>query len=217
MIVKGYLFMGRPRIDLTGQRFGKLLVIGEKGRINEQVAWECQCDCGNTTVVRSSDLRSGDTKSCGCLRKELHTKHGQNTRKRGETLTYQCWKAMIGRCYRPNNTSFPYYGGRGIKVCKSWWKFRNFYRDMGDKPKGLTLERINGDGDYEPSNCKWASYQEQNQNKRNVKGYSWNKENQKWVAHIQINNNQIYLGSFNKENNAKRAYLKAKKKYHNMI
>ena len=217
MIVKGYLFMGRPRIDLTGQRFGKLLVIGEKGRINEQVAWECQCDCGNTTVVRSSDLRSGDTKSCGCLRKELHTKHGQNTRKRGETLTYQCWKAMIGRCYRPNNTSFPYYGGRGIKVCKSWWKFRNFYRDMGDKPKGLTLERINGDGDYEPSNCKWASYQEQNQNKRNVKGYSWNKENQKWVAHIQINNNQIYLGSFNKENNAKRAYLKAKKKYHNMV
>ena len=206
--------MGRPKKNLTGQRFGYLTVLEEAEKDNtEQLQWHCQCDCGKQVIVRGSDLRSKSTTSCGCYRKRKLTKHGQSTRTRGETSTYQCWKTMLARCYNPNNISYKNYGGRGIRVYRKWWKFKNFYKDMGDKPKGLTLERINNDGDYRPSNCKWATQQEQNRNIR-CKGYSWNKNRQKWHAYIAVNRKMIYLGLHENEKDAQQAYLEAKKIHH---
>ena len=200
------------KIDLTGQRFGRLVVMNEAGKRNNFVAWKCRCDCGNEKVITGSSLRNGSTKSCGCLNKEKtkekHTKHGKC-----DTKVYQIWASMLARCYNPNSSDYKNYGGRGIKVYRPWWKFKNFYRDMGDKPEGMALERINNDKGYHPNNCKWASYKEQVENTR-AKGFHWDKERQKWKAQIMTNHQTIHLGLFNKEKNAKRAYLRAKKKYH---
>mgnify|MGYP003870253599 FL=1 len=176
------------------------------------MARRCKCDCGNEVIVRSDCLKSGNTKSCGCYDKErikeTHTKHGKT-----DTAAYRVWAGMIDRCYNPNNQAYNYYGGRGIKVYRPWWKFSKFYRDMGDKPKEMTLERVNNNKGYYPNNCKWATRQEQMQNIR-AKGYFWDKRRKKWLAQITVNYQNIFLGYFHKEKNAKRAYLVAKKKYH---
>ena len=201
------------KLDLTGQRFGRLVVLEEAPKKNNKIVWYCKCNCGNEKIISSNNLRSGTTKSCGCLNiekaKERQTKHGKRN-----TLTYKIWDGMIQRCYNKNNTEYFRYGGRGIKVCERWWDFENFYEDM-DKhwQKGLTLERIDNDDDYKPSNCKWASRQEQAYNTR-AKGYSKDKKNNKWVSCITVNYKQIHLGSFDTPEEARQAYVEAKKKYH---
>lgn len=158
--------MGK-RIDLTGKQFGRLtaLSVSGKDKVNHTV-WLCKCSCGAETNVQSSHLITNHTRSCGCLLQETRAKHGLC----GESgnKPYSAWHSMVARCYNPKAKNFPNYGGRGITVCERWrYDPSNFFNDMGypDDEK-LTLERIDVNGNYEPTNCKWASMKDQQRNKR---------------------------------------------------
>jgi len=156
--------MSKLRIDLTGQKFCKLTVLkcaGHNKRGNAD--WLCLCDCGQQKIVDGSDLKAGNTKSCGCLR----IKHGHVINNNASQL-YSVWRHMKQRCTNPNNDDYHNYGGRGITVCKRWLKFPNFLEDMGKEWKpGLTLERRNNDKGYSLKNCYWATRKEQARNRRN--------------------------------------------------
>jgi hypothetical protein len=126
----------------------------------------CRCECGTEKRVGVDNLRKGRSRSCGCIRREQvierNTSHGQS-----QTSEYWIWKAMIQRCTNPRDQRWNDYGGRGITVCKRWRdSFEAFYADMGPRPAGLTLERVNNDEGYSPENCKWATYEEQSRNQR---------------------------------------------------
>lgn len=156
-------------IDLTGRKFGRLTVIRRVGkRKGGDIKWACECQCGQNIIVSANHLKDGHTKSCGCLRHEISsirmTKHGMS-----KTLTYRTWASMKSRCQNPNEPRYKDYGGRGISVCDRWLKFENFLEDMGEKPRGLTLDRKNNDRGYCKENCKWSSKQEQARNRRMVK------------------------------------------------
>lgn len=204
------------KIDLTGQRFGRWVVLGEAPKKKGEVRWYCKCDCGNTRDVTSSRLRQGISKSCGCFKsdkiRETHTKHGLY-----KSPVYKIWQNMTTRCYNPNTPYYPYYGGRGIGVCGRWLGengFQNFYEDIGKYwQKGLTLDRKDTNGHYEPSNCRWATDEEQVQNSRGL-GYFWHKGAQKWAAHITVSYQHIHLGLFDTPEEARQAYIEAKWKYH---
>jgi len=131
----------------------------------------CQCSCGNEAVVRLSSLLIGDTNSCGCLGSELSAERNRlrnTTHGMSDTREYTIWASMVDRCTNEKCRSYGDYGGRGIKVCDRWRNsFENFYTDMGDKPTGMSLDRIDNDGDYTPGNCRWATAKEQSRNKRN--------------------------------------------------
>ncbi len=169
--------------DLTGKRFGRWTVIRESGRTQQgKTQWLCQCDCGNQGIVRRSNLMAR-SKSCGCLRRdigaqlskqfpEVNTVHGHARRGRPATPIYKSWVNMRQRCYDVNNHAFKYYGGRGISVCARWQKFENFLADMGPKPEGLTIDRINTEGHYMPSNCRWATRAEQSANRNYNRKYA---------------------------------------------
>ena len=148
-------------INLIGERFGRLVVESQvSGRFSAGSKWYCKCDCGNVTKVFSNNLRRGTTTSCGCFHDEVT---GNINRTHGLTNTpvYQAWNHMNQRCYNPNDSKYYRYGGRGITVCDQWrYSFENFLSDMGHKPIGVktSIDRINNDGNYEPSNCEWATY-----------------------------------------------------------
>lgn len=156
----------RSRIDLTDQQFGAWTVLSYAG-LNEirQSTWLCRCDCGTERIVASQPLRTGKSRSCGCLKSEsiarAHITHG-----RSGSRAYQVWRDMVRRCTDPNAGNWLDYGGRGITICDEWLKFENWNADMGDPPPGMTFERINNDGNYYKANCKWATIAEQNANKR---------------------------------------------------
>jgi len=156
------------RRNIVGEKFGRLVVVrlSRKRGLGNQLYWLCRCNCGVEVYICGNNLKSGKTRSCGCLRVERSRsqrfQHGFS-----ETREYQCWLNMLARCYNVRRDDYQWYGLRGVKVCKRWRNsFEVFYKDMGKCPPGLTLERIDNDGNYEPGNCKWATQAEQNRNKR---------------------------------------------------
>jgi hypothetical protein len=150
--------MGRF-IDITGKRFDRWFVLERAGRRRKR--WLCRCICGAERAVHGSRLRNGTSRSCGCLRRRHG--HSGNGKKRKPSRTYKSWESMHWRC---NDLQNPNYGGRGITVCARWRKFENFLADMGKRPRGKTLDRIDPDGNYEPGNCRWATPTEQYFNRR---------------------------------------------------
>jgi len=156
---------------LEGIKFGKLTVLNRTRGNNGNVAWVCKCDCGNTTIVYTSDLTTGHTKSCGC------SHNGHPTHNMTYTPIYKIWKHMKSRCYNPHNNRYEFYGAKGITVCNKWLHFEGFYEDMGSTySKGLSIDRINVNGNYEPSNCKWSTDLEQANNKTNSIMLTFNNE-----------------------------------------
>lgn len=149
---------------LSGDRYGKLLILSEVKNSKGRRMFKCKCDCGNIRYIMLSHLRNGHTTSCGCNHHRLgNVKHGMYY-----TKEYGSWKSLKSRCFNINDQAYQYYGGRGITVCDRWMNsFENFYKDMGPAPSGEhSIDRIDNDGDYEPNNCRWVTYKEQNRNTR---------------------------------------------------
>lgn len=187
----------------AGSVVGRLTVVSEAGRSkNGSKIWHCRCECGNTKNVISSSLNSGLVQSCGCRYNEIKGKqtitHGMSG-----TPTYTSWLAMRQRCNDPNTDFYECYGGRGIAVCKRWESFEAFHSDMGDRPEGYSIDRIDVNGDYEPGNCKWSSASDQAFNTRRSKanesgktGVYLDSNTGMWVAAITHKRQCHHLGSF---------------------
>jgi len=166
---------GGKLIDLTGRKFGRLSVIGRhpQNAKNKSPMWECVCGCGSETIVSGTHLRGGHTQSCGCKGREALA--GRScTHKMSKSVEHNTWSKIKARCHNPTDKCFRYYGARGISVCDRWrFSFENFFADMGLRPRGTTIDRIDNDGNYEPSNCRWATKTQQARNKRRSLRFEW--------------------------------------------
>lgn len=169
--------------DISGKRFGKLIVIKPTGKKkNNSYLWLCKCDCGKTVIVKSGNLTSGSTQSCGCLRTEKIIKHGGTYER-----LYKVYNSIKGRCYNKKSPHYKNYGGRGIKICKEWlgrnigysnfkkWAINNGYDEFANKGE-CTIDRIDVNGNYEPSNCRWVNQKTQQNNRRNNKKVTYKNE-----------------------------------------
>ena len=184
-------------IDIANSRFGRLVVKSRVFREGSKSAyWLCVCDCGNETEVDGCALRDGSTRSCGCLAKDLLITHGKT-----KSIEYRTWANIKARCYNKNNTCFKNYGGRGIAVCNRWKNsFEKFLSDMGQRPSPEhSIDRIDNDGNYEPSNCRWATRTEQANNCRSNTFYELDGESltlAQWGKKLNINDgtlrNRVY-------------------------
>ena len=159
--------MRKPTIN-KGDKYGMLTAV----KFHHKNKWNCQhwlfkCECGNEKVLNTNNVKNGNTTSCGCVAlRGNNLKHGMN-----KTKTHYCWYGMRSRCFDKNRIDYKYWGGRGITICSRWLGkngFENFLSDMGEKPEGLSLDRIDNDGNYCPENCRYATSKQQNNNKRNV-------------------------------------------------
>lgn len=165
------------RLNLTGQKFGRLTVLHACGfDPRKNSLWRVHCHCGGEVIVKGYRLRFGETRSCGCLQRESARKTGARNTTHGHRIhdvrspTYESWSGMLARCYRMTHKRYADYGGRGIAVCPGWRQsFVKFIRDMGERPSGLTLDRKDNDGNYEPGNCRWATPRQQRHNRRDSK------------------------------------------------
>lgn len=158
----------RRPVDI-GKRVNRLIVLESGITINGKRYYaKTLCDCGNIKFIHEDSIRAGKINSCGCFSKEATRKSNKSKANPNYQIEgASSWKAMMARCYNKNNNQFPNYGARGITVCERWQIIDNFIHDMGARPDGMTLDRINGDGNYEPSNCRWLSQKGQQNNKRN--------------------------------------------------
>lgn len=155
------------KIDLTGQTFGRLFIEKQSKNIGNRISWDCNCICGKKTVVLGCNLVSKHTTSCGCFGKEKLSKirkvHGMH-----DSNEYKIWRGIRNRCFNKNEPAYKNYGGRGITVCERWNSFENFLIDMGRRPNGLSIERVNVNGNYEPGNCCWVTMKAQQANRRDT-------------------------------------------------
>jgi hypothetical protein len=182
-----------PKVDLTDMKFGRLMAIERSATRRRHVSeWVCRCECGKTLNVSTDKLNSGNTKSCGCLQRDK-ARARLRTHGASNTPEYRIWRSMRERCrLRPH----PRYGGRGIDVCDRWFNsFADFIADMGQRPTPKhTLERINGEGHYEPNNCKWATWIQQNNNKTGIRKVTINGEADtiaNWCRRLGINRDTV--------------------------
>lgn len=215
-------------IDLSGHKYGRLFVVDISHKYKRpggyQVTyWNCVCDCGESTTVVGSDLRTGHTTSCGCFHKEMMSDR-QKTHGMAGTRIYTIWKSMKGRCNNQSNC-YENYGGRGIGYCESWETFDNFLLDMGESySDGLELDRIDVDGDYCKDNCRWVdgSLQAYNKRKKSTNtsgrtGVSYHKGSNMWHARISFEKKNIFLGCFSILEDAVKAREEAELKYYGYV
>lgn len=192
------------KLDLAGRRFGRLTAVrplpARTVSGGSAIYWECLCDCGNRTEVITASLTTARTVSCGCARYDMARIRGGANFRHGhrvtETPTYRIWAAMRARVNNPNLSGYANYGGRGIKCIPRWAHFENFLADMGERPAGMTLDRIDPDGDYEPLNCRWADRTVQANNRRTNRRIEFRGESRtirEWEAELGFKNGTLWI------------------------
>lgn len=206
------------KVNLEGQKFGQLLVVESLGSDGKNGWHLCLCSCGNYTKVMTRNIKV--IKSCGCLSQKTRFAKGSNTTHGlSHTDLYKIWSGMIQRTTNPKNSRYSDYGGRGVGVCEKWLKFEGFYEDMGDRPEGMTLDRIDNNLGYSKDNCKWSTLSEQQSNRRPTKGsntrlgVSFCSQTNTWKARISVNKKDIWLGRHEEYEEACRAVELAEVKY----
>lgn len=180
--------------DLTGARYGRLVVMERAGSKNERATWLCRCDCGGEKVVAAQELSKGSTRSCGCLAQEQRKQAAQRQchgfSRANMMSERKTWENMIARCYYPKHRSYWAYGAKGVTVCAQWREsFEQFVRDMGRRPVGCTIDRIDSSGDYTPENCRWATMAMQANNKRSNRLLTHDGQTMtvsQWAQHVGI-------------------------------
>jgi hypothetical protein len=217
--------MGKKLEVNVGDKYYRLTVVCEAKQNKGRRRFKCVCDCGKYTVVDLAFLRNGCVKSCGCLQRE-RASESKKTHGMSKHYLFPVWTLMVDRCENPESKLYKYYGARGISVCENWRGvegFKNFIRDLEVRPNGYSLDRIDNDGNYEPSNCRWASKTQQVINRRvgvsnktGVKGVYKDKKGN-FIAQITFNYKSVYLGSFRTVEEASKARREAESKYHKPI
>lgn len=183
---------------MKGERFDRWLVLGEPTGSARHPKVSCVCDCGTNRMVDVYSLRSGGTRSCGCLIGETASKlratHGQS-RVGKMTPTYRSWMLMNRRCHNEHSKEYYMYGGAGVTICERWSSFENFYADMGERPAGTTLDRIDGTRGYSPDNCRWATPAQQSLNRKSTHWIEHNGRRlcvKQWAEELGVSDNTIY-------------------------